>query len=122
MSEGRGPPATKFTPRRNRRTTSPIRNPMNVAKPGGPAGPAPSSPDGAGGASGLKPAGSERSFSDVLANKPGNPGQTQGANRPEPFKAPILDDGPVRMSSQNVSGIQRTNFVDRTQRVNAPSR
>jgi hypothetical protein len=96
---------------------------MNVAKPGGPAGPGPSSPDGAsGGMGGANPAGPERKFADVLANKGQDPSQVSSANRAQPFRAPILDDGPVRMSAQGAQPIGRANDVNRTQRVNGPAR
>ena len=97
---------------------------MNVAKPGGPAGPSPGSPDGASPAGGANPAGPERKFSDVLANKTGqagNPNQAAAANKAnEPFKAPILDDGPAGV--QGASPVGRTNRIDPTQRVQGASR
>jgi hypothetical protein len=86
---------------------------MNVPKPGGPAGPAPISPEGSPSpAGGANPVGPERKFADVLAGKANqpNPSQMAGANRSnEPFRAPILDDGPVKVG--------RSNAIDRTQRV-----
>jgi hypothetical protein len=97
---------------------------MNIAKPGGPAGPGPASPDGAGPSGGAKPAGPERKFSDVLAgksNQVGNPNQAAAANKAnEPFKAPILDDGPMKVSGPTAIG--KANRIDPTQRVQGASR
>jgi hypothetical protein len=97
---------------------------MNVAKPGGPAGPSPASPEGASPAGGANPAGPERKFSDVLASKSGqagNPNQAAAANKAnEPFKAPILDDGPAGV--KGASPVNRTNRIDPTQRVQGASR
>jgi hypothetical protein len=97
---------------------------MNVAKPGGPAGPSPASPEGANPAGGANSAGPERKFADVLANKSGQAGnssQAAAANKAnEPFKAPILDDGPVGVTK--AGPVNRTNKIDPTQRVQGASR